>query len=50
MIPRGVRYVDELLEDSRILKIRRWWMVDRNRHTWKRVRREEGGSLLAVDG
>jgi hypothetical protein len=39
---RGGSYVGDVLEDSRILKIRRLWMVAKGRHTWKRVRREEG--------
>ena len=39
----GGRYVGDVLEDSRILNIRRLWIVAEDRPTWKR------GSLLAVD-
>ena len=33
----GGRYLGDVLEDSGILEIPRWWMVARDRHKWKRV-------------
>ena len=38
-----LRWMDGVLEDLRTLRIKRWWLVARDREAWQRVLREIEG-------